>query len=315
MRIVDLKTPTKDYEYPGDCGLCLGFFDGVHLGHQALIRKLQEENKKREHALPLGALCFTSSPKDYFSPTPTPLLTPLPQKLEKLRQAGLRFAVLYDFPEIRDLDAFDFVKDILIKTLRCRLLVCGYNFTFGKDAKGTPKELAQYFGSQPNRSFFEVPAVKKDGQAVSASLIRMMLNVGYPEAAARLLGTAYAVTGKVRDGRHVGRTLGVPTANMYFENGYLVPRHGVYITTIKVDGRTYSGISNVGIRPTFDCEDGVNCESFLFDFSGTLYQKNITVSFLRFIRQEKKFETSAALREQIQMDINSAKKYFDGHWY
>lgn len=315
MRIVDLKDPTKDYQYSGDCGLCLGFFDGVHLGHQALIQKLLEENKKREHALPVGALCFTAPPKDYFSPAPTPLLTPLPEKLKKLRNAGLRFAVLYDFSEIRDMDAFDFVKDILIKTLRCRLLVCGYNFTFGKDAKGTPKDLEKYFGSQPNRSFFEVPEVRKDGQAVSASLIRMMLNVGHPEAATRLLGTAYTVTGQVRDGRHVGRTLGIPTANIYFENGYLVPKRGVYITTIKVRDRTYAGISNVGTRPTFECHDGVNCESFLFGFSGTLYNQIITVSFLRYIRPEMKFETSAALREQIQMDINSANKYFDGHWY
>ena len=315
MRIVDLKDPKKDFEYPGDCGLCLGFFDGVHLGHQALIHKLIEENEKRVPSLPLGALCFTTPPKDYFSPTPTPQITPLPDKLEKLRRAGLRFAVLYDFPEIRDLDAFDFVKDILIKTLHCRLLVCGYNYTFGKDAKGTPKELAEYFGSQPNRAFFEVPEVRKDGQAVSATLIRMMLNVGHPEAAARLLGTAYSITGRVRDGRHIGRTMDTPTANLYFENGYLVPKRGVYITTTKVGNHTYAGISNVGIRPTFECHDDVNCETYLFGYHGDLYNRIVTVSFIRYIRPEKKFETSAALREQIQMDINSAKKYFDGHWY
>lgn len=315
MRIVDLKNPEKDFEYPGDCGLCLGFFDGVHLGHQALIRTLIEKNRIHIPSFPVGALCFTTPPKDYFSDTPTPQITPLPDKLKKLRRAGLQFAVLYDFPEIKDMEAVDFIKDVLIKTLRCRILVCGYNYTFGKDAKGTPRDFVKYFCTQPNRYFFEVPEVRKDGQAVSSTQIRLMLNAGHPEAAARLLGTAYSITGLVRDGRKIGREMDAPTANLNFENGYLVPKRGVYITTARVGKKTYAGISNVGIRPTFEECGEVNCETYLFGFHGNLYNRTITVSFLRFIRPEKKFETSDALREQIQMDISSAKKYFDGHWF
>lgn len=315
MRIVDLKNPEKDFEYPDACGLCLGYFDGVHLGHQALIRTLIEKNRIHVPSFPVGALCFTSSPKDYLTGTKTPLITPLRDKLEKFRRAGLQFAVLYDFPEIKDLDAVDFIRIVLLETLHCRILVCGYNYTFGKDGKGTPRELYKYFGTQPDHYVFEVPAVIKDGQPVSSTQIRLMLNAGHPEAAARLLGTAYCITGRVRDGRKIGRTMDTPTANLYFENGYMVPRRGVYITTARVGNHTYAGISNVGIRPTFEEHGDVNCETYLFGFHGDLYNKTITVSFLRFIRPEKKFETSAALREQIQMDINSAKKYFDGHWY
>lgn len=315
MRIVDLKKPERDFRLYDACGLCLGHFDGVHLGHQALIRKLTEENKKRKVPLPLGALCFTTPPKDYFASVSTPQLTPLNEKLEKLYRAGLRFAALYDFPEIKDLDAFDFVKDILIKTLNCRLLVCGYNHTFGKNAEGTPKDLTRYFGSQPNRSFFMVPEVKIDGQGVSSTRIRELLESGHPEQAARLLGTAYSITGKVQSGNQIGRTMETPTANLYFPDDQLIPCHGVYVTTAKVGKRTFTGISNVGVRPTFGHHDRANCETFLFDFHGDLYDKSITVSFIRYLRPEIKFSGVVKLQEQLQKDIEKTKRYFNGEWY
>lgn len=315
MRLVDLKDPKKDFLLDDSCGLCLGHFDGLHLGHQALIRTLIRENKKKEFPFPLGALCFTTPPKDYFSPTPTPQLTPLPEKLEKMRKAGLQFAALYDFPEIKDLDAFDFVKDILIKALNCRLLVCGYNYTFGQNAKGTPAELARYFGTQPNRSFFVVPEVNVNGQSVSSTQIRELLQSGYPDQAARLLGSAYSLTGRVQSGQQRGRKMETPTANLFFPQGQLVPRHGVYITTVRVGMRTFSGISNVGTRPTFEKQSGVNCETFLFHFHGDLYGKCITVSFVRYLRPEIKFSGSNALQEQIKKDMEKAERYFNGEWF
>ncbi len=308
MRIIDLKHPNIDAEI-GDCGLCLGNFDGVHRGHRALIDELVRQNKAREVRLPLGALLFTRPPAAVLFGHAAPQLNTAEEKLELLREAGLRFAVLFDFEELKDMEPDEFVRQILIETCHCRLAVCGFNYTYGAKGAGDVARLASTFGAHPDRTLAVVPPVTEGGQTVSSSLIRTLLEQGRPEEAARLLGRPFFLTGTVQSGKHVGNTLGYPTANLTFPKGGLVPAHGVYLSTVRVGRRTYYGLSNVGTRPTFDDGNCVNCETFLLDFHGDLYGKQVRISLLRYLRAEQQFPTVEALQAQIAQDIRRAKDY------
>jgi riboflavin kinase/FMN adenylyltransferase len=308
VRIVHLKYPDQEFNLTGSA-LCLGNFDGVHRGHRALIDELKKKNAERAERLPMGALLFSTPPSFFLSPTPVPQLNTLDEKLELLREAGLRFVILYDFAELKDLSPDDFVQHILIEQCHCRLAVCGFNYTYGAKGAGNVDTLSRTFGSQPGRALSVVPAVMDGRHCISSSVIRSMLEQGHPEDAARLLGRPFFLTGTVIDGRHVGTGMGTPTANLSFPEGGLIPAHGVYLTMVRIARRTYAAISNVGTRPTFDDGDTVNCETFIFDYNGDLYGKTLRISFLRFLRAEKKFASMKELKEQIRLDIARAKEY------
>ncbi len=308
MRVVDLKHPGEPYALPdGGCGLCLGHFDGVHIGHAALIDALIAADKERAVPLPLGAMCFAEPPAVTLMKEPTPQITTLEQKLQLLGRAGLRFAVLYDFPDIMHLSPLDFVSDVLIRDCNCRLAACGFNYRFGEGGRGTPEDLARLFGTQQDRRLVVAPPVMRAGRPVSSSVIRTLLENGHPDDAARLLGHPFLLEGTVQNGRHVGRVLEAPTANLTFPRLGLIPARGVYAVFGKVGKRTYRGVCNVGTRPTFEKSDEVVCEVHLFDFSGDLYGRTMQVSFMRFLRPERAFDNAEKLKEQIEADIEQAK--------
>ena len=308
MRIVQLNTAAP-VSLEGGVGLCLGHFDGVHIGHRALFDELKRLNATREHKLPLGVLCFTTPPTSTLAKSPTPQLTTLEEKLALIGAAGLDFAVLYDFPALKDMAPSDFVSKILIEECHAKMLVCGFNYSFGARGAGTPEKLKEWFEAD-GRAVSVMPPVTDGGMTVSSSLIRALLQGGHPDDAARLLSRPYTLRGKVSDGRRLGRTMGLPTANLTFEGEALVPCHGVYATTVKVGEQAYRGISNVGVRPTVNQGRDVNCETFIFDFEGDLYGKEIEISFLHFLREEQRFEGLDALEAQIRCDIERAKQYF-----
>ena len=289
--------------------MALGNFDGVHVGHRALIDELKRLNAKRSQRLPLGALCFSKPPSQYLSKHPVPQLVTNEEKFRLFREAGLQFVVLFDFAELKDLSPDAFVQDILIRDCRCRLAVCGFNYTYGAKGAGNTEQLAATFGADPDRTLSVVPPVTDGRVTVSSSVIRSMLLAGHPEDAARLLGRPYAIVGLVKSGKHIGRVMGFPTANLAFPEGALVPAHGVYLSTVRIARRTYFGITNIGCRPTFEKEGVVNCETFLFDYNGDLYKKELRVSLLRFLREEKPFSSQQALEAQIKRDIERAKEY------
>ena len=308
MEIVNLKHPGDEFVWQ-ECGLCLGNFDGVHIGHRALIDELKRLNAKREQRLPLGALCFSKPPSAYLSNNPAPQLVTNEEKFRLFREAGLQFVVLCDFAELKDLAPDDFVRDILIRDCRCRLAVCGFNYTYGAKGAGDTERLAATFGAAPDRTLSVVPPVTDGRVTVSSSVIRSMLLAGHPEDAARLLGRPYSIVGVVKSGRHIGRVMGFPTANISFPQGALVPAHGVYLSTVRIARRTYYAITNIGCRPTFEEKGEVNCETFLFDYNGDLYKKELRVSLLRFLREEKHFPSREALEAQIKADIAVANEY------
>ena len=308
MQIINLKTGEP---FPLlDCGLCLGNFDGVHLGHKALVKELIRLNSLRRDRLPLGALLFSKPPSAYLRGSAVPQLTTFEDKLRLLQREGLQFAVIVDFPELMNLSPDDFVREILINQCRCRIAVCGFNYSYGAKGAGTPEDLQRTFGSQPDRTVGIVPPVTDGKSTVSSTSVRELLAAGHPEDATRMLGYPFTLTGKVGKGRQVGKVMGYPTANLTFPEGLLVPAHGVYLTSVKIGRRSFFGISNVGVRPTFeDDSETVNCETFLFDFNGDLYGKTMQVSFLRFLRTERRFADPTALSEQIKKDIERAKSY------
>ncbi len=309
MRIIDLSHPDRPFSLPRGCGLCLGHFDGVHRGHRALIEELIRQNEQREVPLPLGAVLFTTPPTVTLRKQPIPQLNTLDEKLSLLREAGLSFAALYDFPSIMHFSPSEFAQKVLFEDCDARIVVCGFNYSFGAGGKGKPANLADFMMGKEDRTLSVVPAYLYQGAPVSSSRIREMLLAGRPDEATEMLGRPYRIKGYVASGKHIGREMKTPTANLAFPQWGLIPRHGVYATKARVDGRCYSAISNVGTRPTFDDGNAVNCETFLFDFAGDLYGKEIEISFLKFIRPEQSFPSTDDLSIQIATDIETVKAF------
>lgn len=307
MQILDLRHPSEPYPIT-ECGLVLGNFDGVHRGHKALIAALKRLKAETKSSVPLGAFCFTEPPSRHFGVN-VPQLTDNQKKIELLRREGLQFIILCDFPTVANLSPEEFVAKILIGKLNCKLAVCGYNYSFGKGAAGSPSDLVRWLGSQGGREVRVVDAVKDGRHVISSSVIRTMLQNGHPEDAARLLGYPYAMRATVTEGKQYGRKIGVPTANLNFDEHALVPAFGVYAATVRYGRKLYPAIANVGVRPTFDDGDHANCEVYLIGFNGYLYDKTLEVSFLHYLREERKFDSPEALREQIQRDIAAATEY------
>ena len=286
--------------------VALGCFDGVHTGHMQVLNEM----KKAAQALgvPTCVFAFDQPPKNFFAPNSVPVITPKKEKLELFRSLGIDTAVCVPFDEkITSITAESFVNDILIEGLRAAHVVCGYNYTFGQMAKGTPtliKEMCEPLGI----GVTVVGDFKKDGITVSSSLIRSLVSDGQVEQACKYLGRPFFVTSTVIDGQHLARKLGFPTVNLIPHGSQLMPKYGVYVTAVLVDGQKKYGITNVGVRPTVNTH--ILCvESHLFDFEGDLYGKEITVEFLHFIRGETKFDSVDKMAEQIEKDIYQAKEY------
>lgn len=310
MKIINLKHPEKEMSLFRGCGLCLGHFDGLHIGHRALIEELKRISGGFRPPLPLGALCFSKPPAFYLSRNPAPQLTTLKEKLMLLRQAGLSFVILYDFPEIMSYSPEEFVKHILIKDCACQTVTCGFNYTFGAGGAGTPTMLADLFEKKIGRKISVVGPVLHAGRPVSSTGIRKLLEQGRVKEATLLLGRPYFITGTVQSGRHVGHTIDAPTANLLFPPEKLIPKHGVYASRVKIGRKTYNALTNIGVRPTFDDGDTVTCETFVLNYHGDLYGRPLQVDLLGYIRPEKRFSDPSLLEYQIKDDIESADAFF-----
>ncbi len=284
--------------------LCLGNFDGVHLGHRALMREARQLQAQQLPHASCGVFCFRTLPSDYLSETPPKHLTTLEQKLAAFREEGMDFVILADFEELAETEPQDFIQQTLLKQCHAAALVCGFNYHFGHKGRGTADLLKAL--SLPVAVVNEVIA---DGETVSSSRIRLLLARGAVDEAACLLTRPYAFRAPVEHGKALGRRLGAPTINQHFPSQLQVLRHGVYVTDCFVDGARYRGVTNVGTRPTVENTSLVNCETYLLGFDGSLYGKEVELAFLAFLRPEQKFESTDALREQIACDIRMAKEF------
>jgi riboflavin kinase/FMN adenylyltransferase len=284
--------------------VALGNFDGVHKGHQAVVAAARA--RATELGVPLGVVSFEPHPRSFFNPgAPEFRLTPLPSKARALGRLGVDFLAALPFDAaMANMLAQDFVTDVLVHGLGIVHVVIGFDFCFGRGRAGNAEVLA-WMGEMEGFGLTVVEPQTHDGEVYSSTLIRRLLADGKPRQAARLMGHWWHIEGPVLPGDQRGRTIGFPTANIALE-GYLHPALGVYAVRAEVDGRTFGGVANFGKRPTFDKKD-VLLEVHLFDYSGDLYGKTMVVSFIEFLRPERKFAGLDELKAQIAADGAKAR--------
>lgn len=286
--------------------IALGLFDGLHLGHQAVISRAVSCGPEY---LPVVFTFTFDSLEESTKPDFANILSPS-RKEQILRKLGVQMVCEPTFSSFRDMEPEEFFEEILRKKLKAAALFCGEDFRFGKNAAGDVS-LLRKLCQKAGISLETVPAVLDQGEPVSSTRIRQLLRQGDMESAARLLGEPYTIDYPVSHGRQLGRTMGYPTINQLYPASDLLPKNGVYATLAVVDGNTYPAVTNIGVKPTLGGLDAPSAESTLLGFDGDLYGKQIPVSFYCFLRPEQKFPDIETLFRQIAADARQAKNYFE----
>lgn len=294
-------------EYPADASpsvVALGTFDGVHLGHQQVIRTAVD--RARTLGVPAVAVTFDPNPMAVLRPAAAPPeIVPLDERLALIADLGPDVGLVIPFtPALSRIEAEAFVHDVLLGLLKACEVVVGFNHTFGRGARGTPALLEQVAASAGARVHV-VPPLTVNGVVVSSSTIREALRRGDVHGAGSLLGRPYAIRGEVSRGEQRGRTLGFPTANLAAPEGWLLA-DGVYAGRAGWTGQSAPAVVNVGVRPTVDGRSRL-IEVHVLDGAPDLYGLPLTVAFLARIREERRFPSVAALRAQIAADVATAR--------
>ncbi|MFN4312586.1 MAG: bifunctional riboflavin kinase/FAD synthetase [Ferrovibrio sp.] len=283
----------------------IGNFDGVHLGHRALIAaaRAQAENAGGR---PVAVMTFEPHPRRFFVPSAPPFrLDALETKVRILEGLGVNATLALPFDvQLAGQSPQDFVDHMLARDLGLSHVVVGYDFTFGKARSGNT-DLLRELGAGHGIGV-TVVAPQGDSEAYSSSRVRKLLEAGDLAEANRLLARPWEIIGTVEHGDKRGRELGYPTANVALTD-FQVPKFGIYAVRCEVDGRRHDGVASLGIRPTFDQTD-VKLEVYLFDFSGDLYGRSMRVEFHAFLRPELKYEGPEALKRQIALDVAEAER-------
>jgi len=288
--------------------LTLGVFDGLHLGHQAIMKTVVERSKAVD-AVPT-AITFDPHPRAVLHPeSAPPLLQTLDQRLANFEVLGIEQAIVIPFDrDFAAQPAENFLKEIVYERLHAKEVYLGKGFAFGKD-RGGNIELLRKMSAELNFFADEVPEVCLRGQRISSSKIRQLLAAGYVNLTRRMLGRPYGVEGVIIRGNRRGHTIGFPTANLKPHNR-VIPKYGVYATATLIQGKWRRSITNIGVRPTFENDADPSIETYVFDFDGDLYGDVLRVRFLHRIRDERKFSGIDELKAQIEKDSARALNYF-----
>lgn len=296
---------------PEACGLTIGSFDGVHLGHQEIISELVSQCQVRK--LKSRILTFYPRPAEYFGgENAAPSLMGWREKVGMLMQLGIDeiFCLKFD-QSISELSAQEFISKFVLNALSTKLVMIGDDFRFGNDRLGDYEMLKQMSVAQ-GFDLLQSPTVNLDGARISSSRIRAELDTGNLSGASKLLGHDYYIQGRVREGQKLGRKLGAPTANIDVTLDRL-PMTGVFVVRAGLDdGRKVSGVANLGFRPAVDNRDQPVLEVHLLDFNENLYGRRLCVNFLQKIRAEQKFDSKEQLSQQIARDIEWARHWLAG---
>ncbi len=275
-----------------ETAIALGTFDGVHLGHKVVL-----ETAVNSGLFPV-AVVFSIPPKAYLKNEKI-ILSDLSEKTRLIKETGVKELHYLDFSKIKDVSATDFFK-FLKEKYNPKIMVCGFNYTFGKDCSGDTVQLKKLC-DENGITLKVVDKISAFGQVVSSSRIRDLLKNGNCETAAKLMGHPFSVSGKVLHGDKRGRQMDFPTINQLLNERTALLKFGVYMSKMIIDGKEYYGMTNIGYRPTFPSNTPL-CETHLFDFSGDLYGKNLRLYLLRFIRDEQKFSGLDELKNALERD-------------
>lgn len=289
--------------------MALGFFDGIHVGHAALINKIKQ--RAEETGAEPAVLTFDVHPDNLVFKKTVPLINSAEDRENILSRCfSIDDVVVIHFNQrVMHMDWQDFI-DELIDEMNLRWIVVGHDFCFGYKGLGTAEKLKAYCAERGVGCDI-IPAVCRDGVVVSSTLIRQLIETGEMEKANEYLGHPHTLTDVIRTGYHLGTKMGTPTINMSFPQGVIIPRHGVYAAKAYIDGQEYMSVTNVGIRPTVSDSGNVNVESFLLDFCGNLYGHRARIDFYKFLRPERKFDDVNELAAQIKSDAQTTREYFE----
>lgn len=288
--------------------VAIGNFDGIHLGHLAVIRRAEE--LARELGRPCAVLTFEPHPAEFFHGENAMFrLASMPAKARALERLGIDGMIVVPFDAaLASLDGEAFIDEVLMRRLGVSAVVAGYDFHFGAGRSGTPSVLSEA-GTRRGFRVEIVGRVEAGAQAASSTATRTALEAGDVGEAARLLGRPYSIVGEVRAGQKLGRTLGFPTANIALGRSFRL-RQGIYAVRIEIRGALFDGVASFGRRPTVTDDGSPLLEIYVFDFSGDLYGETLEVFFIAWIRAEEKFESLEALKRQIEDDARVARALF-----
>lgn len=288
--------------------IALGYFDGVHRGHGGLLQKARQLADNMH--LTAAAVTFDTHPSQLLTGKSEALLTGRADR-EKLMQRyySIDEVLTLHFDEsMMNMPWQDFAR-MLMNGYEAKALVCGHDFRCGRHGEGNAEKL-QEFCKEQGMAFFMVPEIKLDGKTVSSTYIRSLVEQGDMNAAVEFLGHPHVLTGAVEKGYQLGRTIGIPTANVAFPDGLVIPASGVYATKVLIDGKEHLAVTNVGTHPTVNQRSSPWAEPWILDFDGDLYGKEIEIQFFKQLRQQRKFPNLEELAAEIRRNAVQTQEYF-----
>lgn len=303
---MDIIKDTTDFHIEGPTAVAIGKFDGIHKGHRKLISDLIEE---KNNGRKIVIFTFDPSPASFFAGHVVPGLSTRDEKRKWFEENGID--VLIEFPMNSETAATmpkDFVKRYLVNQMGAKYVAAGKDVSFGDKGKGDWKLLSD-MGKELGFETHLIDKVEIEGTEVSSTLIRDEVSKGRMENVAKLLGSPYTIHGTVSHGRALGRTIGIPTVNVIPVQEKLLPPNGVYYSIVHVEDKILRGMTNIGTKPTVTNEKIVVSETYLYDFSGDLYGKDISVSLLSYKRPEMKFDGIDELKAQMSKDVENGRLY------
>ncbi|MBN1623672.1 MAG: bifunctional riboflavin kinase/FAD synthetase [Clostridia bacterium] len=305
---MNILTGKDSFDNVEKTGIGLGNFDGVHIAHEKLVGELVSECRRRN--IPSIIYTFRDHPGNILQRKNIKLISPLEKRIEKFEKLGIDYLVLEEFnDEYARIEPDDFVKDILVQKYKAALVVTGFNYHFGCQGRGDTKLLTA-MGKRYGFEVMTLNPVKSGDLVISSTAIRDYIMKGRMAEVKEMMGEYYSIKGKVEYGNRIGTLIGFPTANIIPVRDFALPDTGVYFTKTTVDGKMYSSITNIGVRPTVSNTETKIIETHIFDFCGWLYGKEIEVWFIKKHRDEKKHKDIIELKDQIESDINEAIEFF-----
>lgn len=297
-----------------DTAVAIGKFDGIHLGHKALLREILDAKKRGLKAAvftfyPLPAVVFGQKEEDF--PTSFQSLSTRTEKRRYLEEAGIDYLVEYPLNlTTAAIDPADYIASILVERMRAKLVAAGPDLSFGRQGKGDFALLSRYAGEYHYEAR-QIEKVGVGGKEISSTRVREAVERGDMKTARVCLGSWYSVEGIVLHGTEIGRTIGFPTLNLVPEKEKLLPPFGVYHSQVEIEGAWYPAVTNIGRKPTVHDGEEVTVETFAFHYQGQAYGLLARVELMEYVRAERKFSGKEELSEQIRQDVERARRYFN----